>query len=320
MVADGVFEHAMKPLPMTGSHEGAGTVVAIGSNVSGFSEGDRIMCGLYLHTCGVCMDCQAPKEKSWAQYCEHSDGAIGVNTDGAFAEYVQVDSRHAAKLPDKVSFETAAPLACAGCTVWRGVLQAGLAQGEWLAIVGSGGGLGHLGVQFAKALGLNIIGVDARDGALELSKKYEADLVVDARKGDTTIVEEVRKVTNGEGADATINVSDATSAAATACAITKRHGLLVQIAQPPTVNIPFTELVFRDIKVIGSKISSPDEARRMLDIVASHNVSVTTNPFDGLKQLPKLVELAESGKMMGKGVIVVDQSQIKEEHKISNLV
>lgn len=320
MVADGVFESAMKPLPMTGSHEGAGTVVATGPSVSDFEEGDRIMCGLYLHTCGICKDCQAPSEQSWAQYCEKSDGAIGVNIDGAFAEYVLVDSRHAARLPDKVSFETAAPLACAGCTVWRGVVQSSLAQGEWLAIVGSGGGLGHLGVQFAKALGLNVIGIDARDGALDLSKRYGADLVVDARKGDTAVAEEIKKVTNGEGADATINVSDAMSAAATACAVTKRHGLLVQIAQPPTVNIPFAELIFRDIRIIGSKISSPYEARRMLDVVAEHNISVTTNPFNGLRELPRLVELAESGKMMGKGVIVVDPKQTEEEHKTSGLV
>ena len=250
----------------------------------------------------------------------YSEGAIGVNRDGAFAEYVLIDARHAAKLPDKVSFETAAPLACAGCTIFRGVLQAGLGKGEWLAIVGSGGGLGHLGVQFAKALGLNVIGVDARDGALELSKKSGADLVVDARKGDSSIVEEIKRVTKDEGADATVNVSDANSAAATACAVTKRHGLMVQIAQPTTVNIPFMELLFRDIKVHGSKISSPEEAQQMLDLVAEHNISVTTNSFDGLNELPQLVKLAESGGMIGKGVILIDRDQIEEEHKIGQLV
>lgn len=320
MVASGVFGDKTK-LPCTGSHEGAGTVAAIGSSVTGFQEGDRIMCGLYKHPCGVCSDCQAPKEKSWAQYCQHSEGAIGVNIDGAFADYVLVDARHAARLPDTVSFETAAPLACAGCTIWRGVLQADLKQGQWLAIVGSGGGLGHLGVQFAKALGLQVIGVDARDGALELTKKNGADVVVDARKGDKAVVEEVGRVTNGEGADVTINVSDAASAAATACAVTKRHGLMIQIAQPDTIQIPFAEFIFRDIKVHGSLISSPDEGRRMLDVVAEHKVSVKTNTFQGLNELPKLIELAESGAMMGKGIIIMDEEQIKKEKEnVSHLV
>lgn len=218
-------------LPCTASHEGAGTVVATGSSVSAstFKPGDRVMCGILLHPCGRCADCQGPE--NYSQYCTNGEGYIGIMKDGAFAEYVVADARTSAKLPDKVSFETAAPLACAGSTVWRGVLQAGLKSGEWLGIVGSGGGLGHLGIQFAKALGLNVVGIDARDEGLALSKEVGADVVVDARKGDQAVVEEVHKATNGEGVGATVNVSDARSAAATACAMTKRHGLVVQIAQ-----------------------------------------------------------------------------------------
>jgi len=226
MVQSGVFP---TKLPCTASHEGAGTVIATGSAVSDFKAGDRVMCGLLLHPCGRCHDCQGPE--NYSQYCAKSEGYIGVTTNGAFAEYVVADARVCARLPDKVSFETAAPLACAGCTVWRGVLQAGLKSGEWLGIVGSGGGLGHLGIQFAKALGLNVVGVDARDEGLALSKEVGADVVVDARKGDEAVVEEVHKVTNGEGVDATINLSDARTAAATACAVTKMHGRMVQIAQ-----------------------------------------------------------------------------------------
>jgi propanol-preferring alcohol dehydrogenase len=218
-------------LPCTASHEGAGTVVLVGSSVpsTSFKPGDRIMCGLKTHPCGKCGDCVGPE--TYRQYCANNGGSIGVKRDGAFAEYVLVDSRSSAKLPESVSFETAAPLACAGCTIWRGVLQSQLKAGEWLAIVGSGGGLGHLGIQFARALGINVIGIDARDEGLELSRTAGAQVTIDARKGDEAVVEEVQKVTNGAGADATINVSDAGTAAATACAVTKMHGLMIQIAQ-----------------------------------------------------------------------------------------
>lgn len=209
MVRDGVFEHTTKSLPVTGSHEGAGTVAAVGSSVVSLKEGDRVMVGIGIHPCGICAECQAPRDSSRLQYCPNTEGLFGVTTHGAFADYAIADSRTAAKLPDAVSFETAAPLACAGLTVWGGIARANLKKGEWLALVGSGGGLGHLGVQFAKALGLNVIGVDARDGALELSKKMGADIVVDARKGNEAIFEEVKRVTNGQGADATVNVSDA---------------------------------------------------------------------------------------------------------------
>ncbi len=103
-----------------------------------------------------------------------------------------------------MSFETAAPLAYAGVTVWRGVLQVDLKAGETVALVGAGGGLGHLGCQFARALGLQVVGIDARDEGLELAKASGTNVVIDARQGKDKVIEEVQKVTNGMGADATV--------------------------------------------------------------------------------------------------------------------
>ncbi|KAF2239314.1 GroES-like protein [Viridothelium virens] len=313
MVTAGII--APPSLPQTASHEGTGTIAATGSSVpaSSFRVGDRVMCGIGLHFCGRCDECTGPRGD--IQYCQQIDGNIGVTADGAFAEYVVADSRSCARLPDAVSFETAAPLACAGCTVWRGIVQAGLSEGQWVGIVGSGGGLGHLGVQFAKAKGLRVVGVDARDEGLELTKKNGADVVVDARKGKEEVVRQVQEATGGVGVDATVNVSDAKSAAALACAVTRLHGLVVQIAQPDEVSVPFVELVFRDIRIHGSLICSPQEAVDMLDAVAKHKVSVHTNPFNGLDKIEQLVELAHSGKMKGKGIIIVDPEQIKAEQK-----
>lgn len=228
MVSEGVMG---TELPCTGSHEGSGTVVAVGSDVAGFREGDRVMAGIIYHPCGTCPDCLGPED--YSQYCPRSGGYVGVTTHGCFAEYARIDSRTAAVLPDKVSFETAAPLACAGCTIYRGVVLSGVKKGEWLAMTGSGGGLGHLGVQFAKALGLNVVGIDARDEGLELTKKGGADVVIDARKGHEEVVKQVHAVTNGEGVTCTLNVSDAKDAMKTACAITKMHGTVIQIAQVP---------------------------------------------------------------------------------------
>lgn len=224
MVARGTFT---PPLPCTASHEGAGTVALAGTAVTTFSVGDRVMCGIYLHQCGACADCAA----GTPQYCTRSAGAIGVDTHGAAAEYVRVDARNAVKVPDSVTFATAAPLACAGCTIFRGVRAAGLRAGEWICLVGAGGGLGHLGVRFAKAMGLRVVGVDAREGGLGLAREAGADVVVDARVGREGVVEEVRKVTGGMGADATVTIADAKDAAALGCAVTKVHGLMVQIAQ-----------------------------------------------------------------------------------------
>ena len=135
-----------------------------------------------------------------------------------------------------------------------GLVRAGLKVGEAVAIVGAGGGLGHLGIQFAKALGLIVIAIDARDEALQLAKECGADVIIDARNGKEKVVEEVKKVTGGEGAPATLNVSDHETAAATSAAVTRMHGLLVQIAQPENVAVPFAELIFRDIRIHGSLV------------------------------------------------------------------
>ncbi|KUI73282.1 Alcohol dehydrogenase [Cytospora mali] len=316
MIQSGTFATT---LPLTASHEGAGTVVAAGPS-SEIKPGDRVMCGLPYHPCGECPHCTGPDE-SQRQYCVNVEGHCGVHRDGFFAEYALCDARSTTKLSDEVSFLSAAPLACAGRTVWRGVEQAGLKEGEWLAIVGSGGGLGHLGVQFAKKKGLKVIGIDARDEGLQLSKGMGADVVVDARKGKEDVVKQVQDATHGAnpgnpGVDATVTLSDASSAAAVACAVTKMHGTMVQVAQPNEVVIPFMELIFRDIRVKGSVVSSPEESKAMVRFIAENGVKVKTNVFEGLDKLDDLLEMIHSGKIQGKAVIVIDPEQIEFEKQL----
>lgn len=103
-------------------------------------------------------------------------------------------------------------------------------KGTTVLISFIGGGLGHLGIQFAKAKGIKIVGIDARDEGIALSKEVGADIVVDARKDKKEVIKQVMQATGGEGCYATINVSDARSAAALACAITKVHGKMVRQA------------------------------------------------------------------------------------------
>ncbi|PVH85886.1 GroES-like protein [Cadophora sp. DSE1049] len=298
-------------LPCVASHEGAGTVVKVGSAVKEFKAGDRVLCSLTYHRCGECADCKGPEQDR--QYCANGGGYLGVTMDGSFAEYEVVDGRECCKLPDNLSFQSAAPLACAGITVWGGLVRAGLKSGETIALVGGGGRLGHLGVQFAKALGLKVIAIDVRDEALSLAKECGADAVIDARPGKEKIVEELKKANNGKLVDATLNVSDHESAAATSAAITKMHGVLVQIAQPTNVSVPFAELIFRDIRIHGSLVSSRGECQKMLRVASENKISVRTNPFHGLKEIPKAVELAHSGKMQGKPVIIIDNEAIQKE-------
>ncbi|KAI2632237.1 GroES-like protein [Hypoxylon sp. NC1633] len=306
MVASGVFNTA---LPVTGSHEGSGTVVAVGTQVTAFKRGDRVMCGIPLHPCGACADCVAPNQ-AHLQYCVHVAGHVGVHLDGCFAEYARVDARTSTHIPDKVGLLAAAPLACAGRTIWRGVRLADLEPGDWLAVIGSGGGLGHLGLQFAHHMHLRVVGVDARDEGLRLSARCGAELVVDARGGVESVVEEVQRVTGGLGAHAAIVL---------AAACTRMHGSVVQIAQPDTgVRVPFRELVFRDIRFRGSMLCSPRESSDMLDFVArlGGGFFVETVAFEGLERIGEVMDLVRGGGLMGKAVVVVDPEQLEDEKRL----
>lgn len=333
MVQAGLFS---TKLPATASHEGAGTVVAAGSAVApaDFAFGDRVMCGIPLHACGACAECTAatagPSSSSSSsrqqqQYCRGFEGNCGVyGADGFFAEYARVDARWTTRLPDAVPLLSAAPLACAGRTVWRGVVQAGLARGQTLAIVGAGGGLGHMGVQFARGLGLRVVAVDARDEGLALAREVGADVVVDARGGRDATVAAVQAATatatatggGGAGADATLVLSDVREAAGLACAVTKPHGTVVQIAQPDEIVIPFREIVFRDIRLRGSLLCSPEESEDMVSFIAEHGLVVKTHPFQGLGKIGDLMELVHSGKAKGKAAIIVDPEQLEQEKKL----
>jgi D-arabinose 1-dehydrogenase-like Zn-dependent alcohol dehydrogenase len=308
MVVDGKFP---TKLPCTASHEGTGVVAAVGSQVSNFKVGDRVMSGLPRNPCGKCYNCRGPDD--WHQYCTDIEGHIGVFIDGAFAEYHIVDSRNSCHIPDKVSFASAAPLACAGCTVYRAIIVSEVQAGEWIAIVGAGGGLGHLGIQFALAKGINVVAIDARDEALALCEKAGAKHVLDARHGKNKLVDQVQALTDGLGVHAAVNVSEHETAADTACAVTRMHGSMVQVAQPDRVSVAFQELIFRDIRIKGTLIAGQQYSQQMLDDVAKHDIKVETNLFYGLEEVPKMVELAHSGKMKGKAVCVVDKAELDKE-------
>lgn len=240
MVQKGIMGPASL-LPQTASHEGAGTVIATGSKVSDskLKKGDRVMVGVPKGRCTACLSCKGKEDER--QYCPRLEGHVGVTTDGTFAEYVVCDARDSVVVPDGVSLTQAAPLACAGCTIWRGIVQTGhKGDGAWIAITGAGGGLGHLGVQFAKrAFGLRVIAVDARDEGLALAKEAGADVVLDARVGKEELVKRVHDIVRKSpdefeedlGVEVAINVSEAESAAAISCAVTRMHGKVVQIAQ-----------------------------------------------------------------------------------------
>jgi alcohol dehydrogenase, propanol-preferring len=186
--ADGDWPVKPNP-PFIPGHEGVGTVAAVGGGVIAVKEGDRV--GIpWLHTaCGHCRHCLA----AWETLCD-SQQNTGYSVNGGFAEYALADPNYVGHLPDGLDFGPAAPILCAGVTVYKGLKETDAKPGDTVVISGIGG-LGHVAVQYAKAMGLAVIAVDISDDKLSLAREMGADDAVNAMTTDA--VAEVKKLCGG---------------------------------------------------------------------------------------------------------------------------
>lgn len=143
--------------PFIPGHEGVGHVAAVGAGVTHVKEGDRVGVPWLYSTCGHCEHCLG----GWETLCE-SQQNTGYSVNGGFAEYTLADAGYVGRLPDNVGFVEIAPILCAGVTVYKGLKMTDTKPGNWVVISGIGG-LGHMAVQYARAMGLNVAAVDVDD-------------------------------------------------------------------------------------------------------------------------------------------------------------
>ena len=160
--------------PFIPGHEGVGTVVALGEGVTDLVLGQLVGNAWLWSACGTCQYCRT----GWETLCEQQQNG-GYSVDGSFGEYMLVDSRFAARIPAGADLEEVSPVLCAGVTVYKGLKMTEARPGEWVVISGIGG-LGHIAVQYAKAMGLRVAAVDIADNKLALATTHGAELVVNA--------------------------------------------------------------------------------------------------------------------------------------------
>src|ERR1700753_2612333 len=156
-------------LPLVPGHEAIGYVLAAGPGVKDVREGDVVGVPWLHSACGCCEYCIT----GWETLCEHQQNG-GYSVNGGFAEYVIADARYVAHFPPNIDFAAMAPIICAGVTVYKGLKETETKPGEWVAISGVGG-LGHLAVQYAKAMGMHVAAIDVADDQLALAKSLGAD-------------------------------------------------------------------------------------------------------------------------------------------------
>lgn len=304
-------------LPHIGCHEFAGTIVAAGHSPlpkgAALSMGSRVgVPGRGHGACGSCFECQHPEsgEAGYSFFCSETKNN-GITTNGGFAEYAVVDARQCVQLPDGMEAVHAAPLMCAGVTIYKAIKRCELQPGQRLGILGAGGGLGHLGIQYATAMGLRVLGIDAADGPLELAKSLGTSAeIVDARSVTAESVLEGIGTADGtagsnRGLDAVIILPEVQVSFDYGMKLLRNHATCVAVSIPPAGwHVSAVDLVFRDITVKGSILGSKAALDEAVAFAAKHGIKPVTKTFP-LAKLNELVDELHSG--VG-GRMVVDMS------------
>ncbi|MFT5933284.1 MAG: propanol-preferring alcohol dehydrogenase [Hydrogenophaga sp.] len=255
----------LKPaLPFTPGHEGIGIVTALGAGVTAVKEGDRVGVPWLYSACGHCEFCLAAQEPVCA---EAQFG--GYTKNGGFAEYIVANPDYVAHIPAGLAARDAAPLICAGITSYKGLKETQARPGQWVVVSGIGG-LGHLGVQYAKAMGLHVCAVDIDDRKLEHASRLGADAVVNARTSDPVAV--VRKLTDG-GAHGVLITAPSLPAFKQGVGMTRKHGTCVLVGIPPgDFPTPLFDVVANCITIRGSFVGNRRDMSEALAFAADSRV------------------------------------------------
>lgn len=284
----------VKPTPpFIPGHEGVGEVVALGEGVTNLRVGQLVGNAWLFRACGDCQYCNT----GWETLCESQQNA-GYSVDGSFGQYMLVDAKFAAIIPDGADPVEVAPVLCAGVTVYKGLKMTETKPGQWVVISGIGG-LGHIAVQYARAMGLRVAAVDIADDKLALAKKLGAELVVNAVHEDPT--EAVQRVTGG--AHGVLVTAVHPSAFGQAIHMSRRGGTIVFLGLPPG-DFPASifEIVLKGLTVRGSIVGTRQDLAEALEFHARGQIHATVATRD-LSEINAVFDEMKHGKIDGRVVI-----------------
>ncbi|KAL3454960.1 chaperonin 10-like protein [Aspergillus heterothallicus] len=290
-------------LPFIGSHEPAGIIEEVGADVAGFQRGDRVGCINFDSVCGKCPDCQSGRPI----YCD-APLMKGLTTDGAWAEYMVADARFIVKLPDTMEFKVAAPLMCAGISIYGGIVRANVPKGGSIGIVGIGG-LGHIGTQVAKCMGYKVAAIDIKQSTLDAvaSYRHSPDVLVLASEPVEKLQKAVEPISGlYPGLDATILATDNPDAFELAAALTRKHGTMVLLGQPEKgITMSYLTTIYKDIQLVGSLVADTVQAQEFIKLFAEHQLHVQVKEWK-LEEAEDMRQEYLAGKSDGKNIIVID--------------
>ncbi|KEO59259.1 alcohol dehydrogenase AdhP [Thioclava indica] len=282
--------------PFIPGHEGVGYVSGVGAGVSNVKEGDRVGVPWLYTACGHCEHCLG----GWETLCE-SQQNTGYSVNGGFADYAIADPNFIGHLPDNVGFLEVAPVLCAGVTVYKGLKMTEAKPGDWVAISGIGG-LGHMAVQYARAMGLHVAAVDVDPAKLKLARELGAEVTVNAMETEPGAY--LRKEIGGAHGVLVTAVSPV--AFAQALKMARRGGTIAMNGLPPgDFPLPIFDMVLEGITVRGSIVGTRLDLKESLEFAALGLVHAHTAPGK-LDDINGIFDKMIAGKIDGR--IVLDMS------------
>ncbi len=281
--------HFPGPFPRILGHEPVGEIVAVASDVTTRKVGDRVGAAWIQSTCGRCEWCQRGRR----MFCPEMK-ATGVHTQGGHAEYMLMNADATYLIPDKVTYEQAAPIFCAGYTVYGGLRWARPQPHERVAVLGIGG-LGHLAVQYAKAAGFETIAVSHSPDKDKMIRDLGADEIVRDGKG----------LAAAGGADVILSTSNSTRSMVDSIQGLRPDGRLVTMgADVEPLSISLGDLISKRIQVIGSQQNGPEYLYEALDFVAQGKVKTIVETY-ALAEAQKAYESVAEGKARFRAVLAM---------------
>ena len=290
--ADG--DWPVKPtLPFIPGHEGAGTVAALGPGVKHLKEGDRV--GIpWLHSaCGHCDFCLS----GWETLCLGQQNS-GYSVNGSFAQYAVGQADYLGRIPKDLSFVDAAPILCAGVTTYKGLKETDTRPGEWVVISGVGG-LGHVAIQYAKAMGLHVAAVDLGPEKMALARKLGAEISIDAKTQDPAA--EIQKQIGG--AQGVLVTAVSTIAFKQAVGMLRRGGTCVLVGLPPgEFPISIFDVVLNRYTIRGSIVGTRLDLEEALAFAAEGKVKATIQTL-ALESINDVFNRLRTGQVNGRVVL-----------------
>jgi len=280
--------HLPGAFPRILGHEPVGEIVELGPGVTTRKVGDRVGVPWVQTTDGRCEWCLRGKP----MFCPNAI-ATGMQSPGGHAEFMPAAASATMLIPDTVSYEQAAPIFCAGYTVWSGIRWAEPKPGERVAVVGIGG-LGHLAVQYAKAAGFDTIAI---------SRSPDKDAAIRSLGADE-IVRDGAGLLRVGGADIVLSTSNSTDAMVDSIQGLRPDGRLVIMgADVKPLSVSLLDLIFRRVKIIGSQQNGPEYLYEALDFVAKGKVKVIAETYK-LDEINRAYDRVETGKVRFRAVVV----------------